>query len=59
MRIVVRTVEASTCQGFLFDVLIRFEMSIGPADLDRSLVQRPVAILAVAFDDAHGNTLRN
>jgi len=46
-------------QCFLFDVLVGFEMSIGPADLDRSLVQSPVAILAMAFDDAHRNTFRN
>src|ERR1019366_8897777 len=39
---------------FLFDVLVRFEKSVGPAALDRLLVQGAIAALGVAFDGAYG-----
>ena len=39
---------------FLFDVLVRFEMSVRPAALDRLLVERAIAALGVTFEGACG-----
>jgi len=44
-------------QGFRFDLLVRFKMSFRSLDLNGSFIDRPVAILAMAFDNAPGNTL--
>ncbi len=40
--------------SFLFNVLVRFEMSVRPAALDRLPVEGAIAALGAAFDGAHG-----